>query len=82
LWLADITYLRTRRPALAGRRQDAYSRRIVCWSMADRMHAELVVDALQMGGRPRRPQPGLVHHSDQRSQRGFQWSLQHLVAGL
>ena len=28
--------------------QDAYSRRIVGWAMADHMRAELVVDALQM----------------------------------
>jgi putative transposase len=48
--------------------QDAYSRRIVGWSMADHMRAELVVDALQMALHRRRPDPGLVHHSDQGSQ--------------
>jgi transposase InsO family protein len=36
--------------------------------MADHMRAELVVDALQMGLHRRRPDPGLVHHSDQGSQ--------------
>ncbi len=45
--------------------QDAYSRRIVGWSMADHMRAELVVDALQMAVARRRPKPGLVLHSDQ-----------------
>jgi putative transposase len=48
--------------------QDAYSRRIVGWQMADHMQAELVVDALKMGISRRRPAPGLIHHSDQGSQ--------------
>lgn len=50
LWLADITYLRTWEGWLyLAAVQDAFSRRIVGWSMADHMRAELVVDALQMG---------------------------------
>ncbi len=36
--------------------------------MADHMRAELVVDALQMAVARRRPQPGLIFHSDQGSQ--------------
>ncbi|MGH2715585.1 MAG: DDE-type integrase/transposase/recombinase [Thermoleophilaceae bacterium] len=40
--------------------QDAYSRAIVGWSMAEHMRAELVVDALGMGLARRRPDPGLV----------------------
>jgi hypothetical protein len=47
--------------------QDLYSRRIVGWSVADHMRAELVVDALQMALAQRRPQPGLTFHSDQGS---------------
>jgi putative transposase len=27
----------------------------------------------------RRPEPGLVHHTDRGSQGGFNWSSQHLV---
>ena len=69
LWLADITYLRTWEGWLyLAAIQDAYSRRIVGWSMADHMRHELVVDALQMGLHRRRPQPGLIHHSDAGSQ--------------
>ena len=37
--------------------QDAYSRRIVGWAMADHMRSELVVDALQMALARRRPRP-------------------------
>jgi putative transposase len=69
LWIADITYLRTWEGWLyLAAVQDAYSRRIVGWSMADHMRAELVVDALNMAVQRRRPQPGLVFHSDQGSQ--------------
>jgi putative transposase len=69
LWVADMTYLRTWEGWLyLAAVQDAYSRRIVGWSMADHMRAELVVDALQMAIARRRPAPGLVHHSDQGSQ--------------
>jgi putative transposase len=69
LWLADITYLRTWEGWLyLAAVQDAYSRRIVGWSMADHMRHELVVDALQMALHRRRPQPGLIHHSDAGSQ--------------
>ncbi|MGA3361729.1 MAG: IS3 family transposase [Solirubrobacteraceae bacterium] len=69
LWLADITYLRTWEGWLyLAAVQDAYSRKIVGWSMADNMRHEIVVDALQMGLHRRRPQPGLIHHSDAGSQ--------------
>jgi len=69
LWLADITYLRSWEGWLyLAAVQDAYSRAIVGWSMAEHMRAQLVVDALGMGLSRRRPDPGLVHHSDQGSQ--------------
>jgi putative transposase len=69
LWVTDITYLRTWEGwVYLAAVQDAYSRRIVGWSMAEHMRAELVVDALQMALHRRRPAPGLVHHSDQGSQ--------------
>jgi putative transposase len=48
--------------------QDAYSRQIVGWSMAAHMRAQLLVDALEMGLARQRPDPGLIHHSDQGSQ--------------
>ncbi len=69
LWVADITYLRTWEGWIyLAAVQDAYSRRIVGWSMADHMRAELVVDALEMALHRRRPDPGLICHSDQGSQ--------------
>jgi putative transposase len=69
LWVADMTYLRTWEGwVYLAAVQDAYSRRIVGWSMAEHMRAELVVDALEMALHRRRPAPGLIHHSDQGSQ--------------
>jgi len=66
LTVADITYLRTGEGWLyLAAVQDAYSRLIVGWSMATHMRAGLVVDALQMALARRRPDPGVIHHSDQ-----------------
>jgi putative transposase len=83
LWVADITYLRTGEGWLyLAAVQDAYSRQIVGWSMATHMRSSLVVDALQMALSRRRPDPGLIRHSDQGSQPGLNRSLQQrVVAG-
>jgi putative transposase len=68
-WVADITYLRTWEGWLyLVAVQDLYSRWIVGWSMADHMRTELVTDALQMALEHRRPERGLIWHSDQGSQ--------------
>jgi putative transposase len=69
LWVADITYLRTGEGWLyLAAVQDTYSRLIVGWSMATHMRSSLVVDALKMALARRRPDPGLIHHSDQGGQ--------------
>ena len=81
LWVADVTYLRTWEGWLyLAAVQDAYSRRIVGWSMAEHMRSELVVDALEMAVARRRPQPGLIHHSDQGSLDGSPWPSARLPA--
>ncbi len=68
LWVADITYI----PTWAGFLYlavvlDAYSRRIVGWSMATSLRTQIVLDALNMALWQRRPE-GVIHHSDQGSQ--------------
>ena len=69
LWAADITYIRTWEGWLyLASVMDCYSRRIIGWAIADHLRAELVVDALEMAVARRRPDAGLVHHSDQGSQ--------------
>src|SRR5499427_3956873 len=55
---------------------DAFSRRIVGWSMANTLATRLVLDALNMALMTRRPR-GVIHHSDQGSQPGLKWSSQH-----
>lgn len=68
LWVADITYV----PTWAGFLYlavvlDAFSRRIVGWSMATSLATQLVLDALNMALEQRRPKE-VIHHSDQGSQ--------------
>lgn len=66
-WLSDITYIPTQEGwlYLAGI-QDTFSRRIVGWSMSERLTKALVCDAWQMAvGRYGTPR---LHHSDQGSQ--------------
>jgi putative transposase len=68
LWVADITYI----PTWAGFLYlavvlDAFSRRIVGWSMATTLATQLVLDALNMALATRRPKD-VIHHSDQGSQ--------------
>ena len=65
LWVADITQQRTGEGWLyLAVILDAFSRRVVGWSMADHLRTELVLDALDMAIAQRKPTAGLVHHSD------------------
>jgi transposase InsO family protein len=69
IWVGDITYIRTWEGWLyLAVVIDLASRRVVGWSMADHMRAELVTDALTMALEARRPGPGLVFHSDRGTQ--------------
>jgi putative transposase len=80
LWLADITYVRTDEGWLyLAAVIDLCSRRVVGWSMADHMEADLVADALRMALARRRPDAGLLHHSDRGSQYASD-DYQHLLA--
>jgi putative transposase len=66
VWTADITYVPTWQGWLyLAVVLDVFSRRVVGWAMADHLRTELVLDALDMALWNRRPDPGLVHHSDQ-----------------
>jgi putative transposase len=65
LWTADITFV----PTWAGFLYlavvlDVFSRRIIGWAMADHLRTELVVSALDMALWNRRPDHGVIHHSD------------------
>ncbi len=68
-WVTDITYIWTLEGWLyLGVILDLFSRRIVGWSMSERIDRQLAMDALQMALAHRRPQRGLLHHSDRGSQ--------------
>lgn len=70
LWVMDVT----EHPTGEGKVYlaavlDAYSRRVVGWSIADHIRSELVVDALQMAVWRRQPPEGqTIAHSDHGSQ--------------
>jgi putative transposase len=69
VWFADITYVPTWEGWLfLAVVMDACTKRIVGWSMRDDLAADIVVDALGMGTTMRRPDAGLVHHSDRGAQ--------------
>jgi transposase InsO family protein len=68
-WLTDITYLETAEGWLyLAAILDKWSRRIVGWACAVTLHASLVLAALHVALKRRRPPKGLVHHSDRGSQ--------------
>jgi transposase InsO family protein len=57
LWVADLTYVKTRQGILyLALVLDVFSRKVVGWQMADRMTTDLVLSALE------------IHHSDKGSQ--------------
>ena len=68
-WVGDITYIPTKKGWLyLATVIDLYSRQIVGWSMADHMKADLVNDALLMAIWARKPEKGLIWHTDRGSQ--------------
>ena len=68
-WAADITYIWTEEGWLyLAAVIDLYSRRIIGWSMQERMTQDLVLDAMTMALESRGKISGLIHHSDRGSQ--------------
>ena len=69
VYASDVTYIWTQESWLyLAVVIDLCSRQVVGWSMSSRMKAQLVCDALKMAIWRRRPQAGLIHHSDRGSQ--------------
>ena len=68
-WGVDISYVWTAEGWLyLAVVLDLFSRRIVGWSVSDRMKRGLAMDALQRAINLRKPAAGLIHHSDRGSQ--------------
>ena len=79
LWVADITYIRLLREfVFLAVILDGYSRLVVGRCLAPSLHSEFAVTALKQAIETRRPQPGLVHHSD----RGVQYASREYTGVL
>jgi putative transposase len=78
-WVADITYVPTHEGFLfLAVVLDLASRRVVGWAMQATLATELALAALRMALTERRPDPGLLHHSD----RGVQYAATEYQALL
>jgi putative transposase len=79
LWVADITYIQLPRGfAYLAVLLDAFSRRVIGWSLDSHMMTELPLNALKMALGNRPVKPGLIHHSD----RGKQYAAAAYVSLL
>jgi transposase InsO family protein len=69
VYVGDMTYIHTQEGWLyLAVVIDLYSRQVVGWSMAEHMRAKLVNDALLMAVWKRKPDKGLLWHTDRGSQ--------------
>ena len=79
LWVADITYVHLREEfVFLAVILDAHSRRVVGWAIDRNLSAPLTVRALRMALKKRKPEPGMIHHSD----RGVQYACDDYVEKL
>ena len=68
-WVADITYIYTQEGWLyLATIMDLYSRKIIGWSLRERLTKELVIAALHMALKQRNLSTDLLLHSDRGSQ--------------
>ena len=73
-WVADITYIATLEGWLyLAVVLDLFTRKVVGWSMSERIDSRLAVDALEMAVSRQLPDAGLIAHSD----RGVQYASEH-----
>ena len=69
VWCTDITYIRTWEGWLyLAVVIDLYSRKVIGWSMKNNMQRDLVIDALFMSVKNRKPKTAVIIHSDQGTQ--------------
>ena len=69
IWVGDLTQIRTREGWLfLAILLDLYSRKIIGYATAARPQQELALQALAMAVAARKPQPGLLHHTDRGGQ--------------
>jgi len=68
VWIGDVTFIATRKGWLyLAVLLDLYSRKVIGWSMSDRIDRRLSLDALEMALLRRKPEEGALHHTDRGS---------------
>jgi len=84
VWVADITFVRLKREFVyLAVVLDRFSRKVVGWNLDRTLTARLPLGALERALKERRPEPGLVHHSDRGAQYGHAAYLRTLhIHGL
>ena len=79
VWLSDITYIRIRTGFVyLAAILDAYSRKVIGYTISTRLDTALTLEALKMAIAQRQPGPNVIHHSDQ----GVQYASSDYVAEL
>jgi putative transposase len=69
VWVSDITFIWTREGWLyLAAILDVFNRKIIGWSMDNRLSHEVLADALHKAIRQRRPKAGVMFHSDRGTQ--------------
>jgi transposase InsO family protein len=69
VWVSDITFIRTREGWLyLAAILDVFNRQIVGWSIDSKLSHELLADALHKALRNRKPERGVMFHSDRGTQ--------------
>ncbi len=68
VWVGDVTFIATRMGWLyLAILLDLYSRKVIGWSMSNRIDKHLVLNALDMALMRRRPDSEVLHHTDRGS---------------
>jgi transposase InsO family protein len=68
VWIGDVTFVATRAGWIyLAVLLDLYSRKVIGWSMSERIDKRLVLDALDMALIRRRPDSEVLHHTDRGS---------------
>jgi len=69
VWVSDITFIWTREGwTYLAAILDAFNRQIVGWSMGDALNHGILAEALEKAWRKRKPEAGLIFHSDRGTQ--------------
>jgi len=68
IWIGDVTFIATRSGwVYLAVLLDLYSRKVIGWSMSERIDKRLVLDALEMALMCRQPGSEVLHHTDRGS---------------